>query len=86
MPYIKKERRVNFHSGLEALEVQEINNAGELNYIVSMLCKKYANSKKFSYQVINDIIGALECAKNEYIRRNVNNYEDLKITENGDLE
>lgn len=85
MPYIKRGRRVDFELALEDLKVRGIESAGELNYLVSMLCKTYTKSKTMNYQVINDIIGALECAKHEYVRRIVNGYEDGKIQENGDI-
>ena len=85
MPYIKKNRRFDYELALADLEAREINSAGELNYLVSMLCKIYGKRDDFNYQVINDIVGALECAKQEYSRRNVGGYEDVKIRENGDI-
>ena len=85
MPYIKKDRREDFENALKYIKDVKINEAGEFNYLVSMLCKIYATSKNFNYQVINDIVGALEGAKFEYIRRNVNDYENKKIEENGDI-
>ena len=85
MPYIKKDRREDFRTALEMIRGKTIDSAGEMNYLVSMLCKMYAELNKFDYQAINDIIGALECAKQEYLRRNVAGYEDVKIRENGDI-
>ena len=86
MPYIKRSRRVDFEAALADLELRQIESPGELNYLVSMLCKMYGKLKDFNYQAINDIIGALECAKHEYIRRNVDGYEDCAIRRNGDLD
>ena len=37
------------------------------------------------YATMNEIVGALECAKHEFQRRVMNNYEDLKCKENGDV-
>jgi len=85
MPYIKKDRRKVFAAAITDIMEKGIGSAGELNYLVSMFCKIYGRSKKFNYQVINDIIGALEGAKHEYVRRVVNGYEDGKIQENGDI-
>ena len=77
MPYIKPERR------RELGETPVPRDAGELNYMITMLIRRYAR-EKLSYQRINDIVGALEGAKLEFVRRVVNNYEDKKIIENGD--
>lgn len=87
MPYIKDEDRKKFGEAIDYLKkTMAISTAGELNYLISMLCKIYAMGKEnFNYQSINDIVGALECAKQEFIRRNVNGYEDVKIRENGDI-
>ena len=37
------------------------------------------------YADINELIGALECAKLEFYRRKAAPYEDKKAVENGDL-
>lgn len=86
MPYIKKDRRMHYCNGINSIEGARIENPGELNYLISSLCKIYSQSKdKFDYSIINDVIGALEAAKHEYIRRLVEAYEDEKIEENGDM-
>jgi hypothetical protein len=81
MPYIKAEDR-------QALDKYplSIENAGELNYMLTKVILNYwKNYKGQNYQKINDIVGALECAKLEFVRRVVNNYEDEKIKSNGDV-
>ena len=79
MPYINPDRR-------KVLLVGEIpDNPGELNYMFTRLCKLYLDKKKRSYQHFNDCIGALEAAKMEMYRRQVVQYEDKKIEENGDV-
>ena len=78
MPYILKERRT------ELIESDPTcRNAGELNYIFTIICKEYFEDHP-NYQGINDIVGALEGCKLEFVRRIVNPYEDKKILENGD--
>lgn len=82
MPYIKAADR-------EALDKYplSVQNAGELNYMITKIALAYwtgVNGKQ-NYQKINDIIGALECAKMEFVRRVVNEYEDQKIEQNGDV-
>ena len=81
MPYIKGSLRDNLFPSIEA----PINSSGELNYVLTEVIKKYMSDKNFNYQVINDIIGALECCKQEYLRRVVFDYEDSKIEINGDV-
>lgn len=83
MPYIKRELRPQFYSLIE--QFPNITNAGELNYIVSMICHKYLKDKGKSYQVLNDISGALTNANLELYRRITSPYEDEKIIENGDI-
>ena len=39
----------------------------------------------YSFQDLNELIGALECAKQELYRRVVAPYEEDKIEENGDV-
>lgn len=77
MPYLTKERRK------ELLEISP-ENPGDLNYLISdMLYDYWLNNQK--YKSINDIVGALECAKLEFYRRVASPYEDQKIKENGDV-
>lgn len=79
MPYIKKQDREELNIGCIP------KNAGELNYAIHLLLSEYTKTKDESYQVYNDIIGALEAAKMELYRRRVAPYEELKIKENGDI-
>lgn len=78
MPYIDQDGRKRIDHGWLA------ESAGELNYTITMLCKKYLEAKGEKYQTYNDIIGALEGAKLELYRRKISTYEDKKINENGD--
>ena len=80
MPYIKPELRSSI-----LLEPESISNAGELNYYISTLINNFINQKGKSYAVINESIGALECAKLELYRRIAAPYEDTKIEDNGDV-
>jgi len=78
MPYIDKQKRKN-------VIVYGALNAGELNYEITMVITQYMLKKGLKYQVINDIIGALEGAKLEFYRRAVIPYEDMKKDLNGDV-
>lgn len=79
MPYIDKERRTSL------LEQTTPENAGELNFLVTVLVDDYINYKGKSYHTLNEAIGVLECAKQELYRRIAAPYEDEKIKQNGDV-
>lgn len=80
MPYIKEADREDIDNA-----VREPANAGEFNYVLTLLCQEYFDNNGGRYQQINDIIGALEGCKLEFYRRVVAPYEDVKIKENGDV-
>jgi len=84
MPYIKNKHRIR-HDAQDMIVEQAIQSAGELNYLITKLIKRYLSDKGESYQSYNDIMGAMEGAKLEMYRRLVAPYEDKKIKENGDV-
>ena len=80
MPYIEKQRRIEIDGGSSP------ENAGELNYAISMMLKEYLKSKGgVRYSHVNEIVGVMDCAKMEFYRRVAIPYEDQKIEENGDV-
>jgi hypothetical protein len=84
MPYIDDKDREKF--GEELVKVaKSIENAGQMNYVVTMLIKSYLERKGLRYQNLNDLLGALEGAKLELYRRVVAPYEDEKVESNGDV-
>ena len=94
MPYVKKFRREDIKNDiydadqekdLDCVYFQQILNAGELNYAITEMIRFYFQHRGANYTTINDIVGALECAKTEFNRRVVAPYEDTKILENGDV-
>lgn len=91
MPYITKEQRyyINNNSLNELLDdisnEEIIENPGELNYTISSIVDTYLQKKGKNYTNLNEVIGVLECVKQEYYRRVVSPYEDLKKEENGDI-
>ncbi|MDC1141691.1 hypothetical protein OAU50_01245 [Planctomycetota bacterium] len=86
MPYIKQERRDELDPHIEALlkALPSESFAGDLNYSICRLADGLLTDKK-NYARLNEIIGALECAKLELYRRMAAPYEDQKVTENGDV-
>jgi len=76
MPYIKDYQR----------EALVMDTPGQLNYELHMLIDSYILQRGDSkYSTYNDIIGALECVKQELYRRMIAPLEDIKIEENGDV-
>lgn len=61
------------------------DSAGALNFAITALVLKYLGDSP-NYQMFNDAVGALECAKLELTRRSIAPYEDRKAIENGDLD
>jgi hypothetical protein len=89
MPYINQEDREKYKSHINDLVDLLTNDGcdfqvGEVNYVISSLIWKLFQNK-VSYTNANNLIGVLECVKQEFIRRKLNDYEDGKIVANGDL-
>lgn len=69
------------------------NRAGHLNYIFTKILKEFytqlnlrlLSKSDLSYSDHNEIVGMLECCKQEVYRRLTGPYEDLKIKSNGDV-
>ena len=80
MPYIDQALRDVIDRGME-----QPNNPGQLNYVLTQVVKAYIERNELSYQTINDIVGALEGCKLEFYRRVVAPYENDKIEDNGDV-
>ena len=76
MPYIAKELR-------HTAERTPLN-AGELNFALTRLLLDYLDRRGLSYATLNECVGALECCKQEFVRRVVNPYESDKCAQNGD--
>lgn len=92
MPYIDQEDRKKYDTQVDqlvkALKDSRLRgrwHAKDLNYIISSLMWKLWGTKP-NYSTVNDLIGALECAKIEFYRRRVVTYESGALGRNGDLE
>jgi len=87
MPYIKPDSRLPYEPPLTALIAEAGKSRfdpGHLNYLVSRLINA-AFEANHCYAEANKLLGVLEAAKLEFYRRKVAPYEDVKITENGDV-
>lgn len=78
MPYIVLEDRTPLERDFLP------SSAGELNFAVSALCRDYLGDS-YRYADINEVVGALECAKLELYRRIAVPYENTAIEKNGDI-
>ena len=64
----------------------EPRDPGELNFALTIIVDKYLQNRGgLRYAHINEVVGALECAKLELYRRVAAPYEDQKIKESGDV-
>lgn len=86
MPYIRPDDRKPLDPLIDELAAKLPHDAlaGNLNYVISRLCARVLESEK-NYARLNELVGALECAKLELYRRVAAPYEDGKIGENGDV-
>lgn len=97
MPYITSDKReqVNTQLGYLVDAIVDTSNGdvsalpGILNYCITVMIKAsyhaVTGKKKLSYADHNSAMGMLECAKQEFYRRNTAPYEDEKVIENGDV-
>lgn len=84
MPYIVQNIRDELDPEINHLSIS-IASEGELNYVITKLCKAYCENQGGNYAANNAVVGVLECAKIEFYRRNTVPYEETKIGENGDV-
>ena len=79
MPYITKDAR-------EELYYRDPENAGELQYLIAMMISDYISDKdQYDYQTLNDVMGALAGAQQEFYRKIVAPYEEKKELLNGSV-
>lgn len=82
MPYILPEDRIRIDTLVDLL-LSEITDAGHANYAISRLCHMQVRRGGLRYANCNNIIGTLECVKQELYRTVIAPYEDIKRKENG---
>lgn len=84
MPYIKGDDRVEIDEVIDELAFSIREGPGRLNYAITRLLLVLYHDRK-TYSAYNEIVGVLECVKQEFYRRAVAPYEDQKAKENGDV-
>ena len=98
MPYIKQERRKALDTEIDQLFLKvkytdwsnEEKNTfdklkGEYNYIFYTLILKAIQEYGVNYSNLQDMIGTLECCKQELYRKEIIDYENIKEKENGPI-
>lgn len=84
MPYIDQTSRDSLDTNIELL-AKKILTSGEMNYVITKLLLSYLGQRTKCYANYNEVIGVLECAKLEFYRRQIADYERVKMIENGDV-
>lgn len=88
MPYIIQDKRKTFDQHIEIVDL----NWGTLfnydpgvgNYIITKLIHERLGTN-FNYADLNEVIGMLECVKQELYRKVAADYEDTKERINGKI-
>lgn len=91
MPYIPQNKRgelqdiINSFKKVLTQKRKESTwiSVGEMNYLISSLCKEYVENRGLGYPEINNLVGVLECVKLELYRQVAVPYENRKLKENG---
>ena len=88
MPYIPLKSRGRFSLGLSfllgaMLELSPEAQYGAVNFLILRLVEMVFQPK--TYVEHQNVVGLLECVKQEYVRRRLAPYEDRKCAENGDI-
>ena len=86
MPYIQREERITLRPLLDEFQKHAGDmNAGQFNYLITRMICLIAAKQRLSYELINRLIGVLECVKLEFYRRGAAVYERTKRHDNGDV-
>lgn len=84
MPYIPQNRREELEEIVKQFFTVTECNAGDLNYLITQVLVAYMEINGKHYKTLNDLVGALECAKMELYRRIIVPYENTKMATHGD--
>lgn len=83
LPYIDRAKRNELLD--TKLSYVPLHSVGELNFAISSLCHEYVYRKGLNYQSINDVVGVLSCASQEFYRTVAADYETNKALDNGSV-
>lgn len=85
MPYISVDKRLKFGSILYDLDNIEIENKGELEYLLFAILKHYMKYREFCYTQLHDTTYACQHVADEFRRRFLDARENDAIEKNGDI-
>jgi hypothetical protein len=87
MPYIQLGDKLTYEESLQDLnfEINKKCTPGDLNYLLTRICLMYIQHRGKNYTHLNDVVGVLECCKQELYRRIISKYEDEKRDLNGEV-
>lgn len=86
MPYILQDARTELCKRIRPLVDSIAADPGYANYVIcTLLMKAWDCDSAPRYAKFNEIIGVLECVKQEIYRRAAGPYEDSAINKNGDI-
>lgn len=83
MPYIAEAIK-------DTIELPYVADDGQLTFVIDALAESLLAAKcsydwaNLKYPMISQVVGDIECAKSEFMRRILNVFEDRKMVENGD--
>jgi hypothetical protein len=83
VPYIAVDKQRDFQAVEAFLSTADIATSGDLNYLLTITAVAYLRQHGTRYATMNDIVGALEGAKLEFVRRVVSPYECQKAFDVG---
>ena len=82
MPYIDKGQREEIDKLVFPL-ASLTPTTGKMNYAITKLVHEVIMRNHMSYDLLNSMVGVLECAKQGLLRQVVAPYEDQKKADNG---
>ena len=87
MPYIKQKERGKYGQIENAIKVlPQIDEKGDLEYLVFMLMMKYMQTRDQRYSMLHDCTYAVQHCSDEFRRRFLDLREDYAKETNGDIE
>lgn len=85
MPYIVEKSRKKYTSLLDKLSNINIENKGELEYLLFAILKIYMKDRKFCYSELHNTVYACQHVADEFRRRFLDKREDEALEKNGDI-
>ena len=85
MPYISEDAREALSPIVGQMYAEPTINAGEIQYLIASMIDIYLKNcnKPVSYKDLNDVMGALAGAQQEFYRCVMAPYEQKKLEKNG---